>query len=86
MADQIPLRITLLDTWDELRASFPSATPISRVKEAALAHSGIRRPASDYVVKYNGGELYENGTTLADVKVIPNSALIVLRRRRDPVR
>jgi hypothetical protein len=38
------------------------------------------------VVKYKGAELYEGSKTLADSGVVPDAALIVLLRRRIPVR
>ena len=37
-------------------------------------------------VKFNGAELEEGTWTLAEAGIGPNSALIVLRRRRAPVR
>jgi hypothetical protein len=82
----MPVRVTVLDTWEEIGLNLPASTPIEELKRAALAHSRIRRPASEYVVKYNGAELYERGNTLAQAGVPVNGALIVLRRRRSPVR
>jgi hypothetical protein len=86
MIGDLPIRVTLLDTLDELALVLPSSTPIAEVKCLALARSGIKRPASEYVVKYKGAELYEGGKTLADAGVVPDGALIVLLRRRIPVR
>lgn len=86
MAATIPVRVTLLDTWDEIGLDLPPSTTISDIKRRALAHARIRRPAGEYVVKYLGAELFENGTTLADAGVAPNGALIVLLRRRQPTR
>lgn len=86
MTATIPLRVTVLDTWDEVRLEVPPATPIAEVKRAALAHSHIRRPAEGYVVKYKGAELYEGVRTLAEAGVVPNAALVVLSRRRVPVK
>ncbi len=86
MVRDLPIRVTLLDTLDQLALVLPSSTPIAEVKRAVLARSGIKRPASDYVVKYQGAELYEAGRTLGDAGVVPDGALIVLLRRRIPVR
>ena len=86
MAGDLPIRVTLLDTLDEHAVVVPAATRIAEVKQTALERAGIRRPPSQYVVKYKGAELYEGSRTLADAGVVPDGALIVLLRRRIPVR
>jgi hypothetical protein len=86
MGDPIPVRATLLDTWEEVTLTVPPSTSIAELKRMVLAASRIRRPASEYVVKYNGAELYEEGATVGSAGVVPNASLIVLRRRRAPVR
>ena len=85
MAD-LPIRVTLLDTLDELALTVPAATRVSEVKQAALARGGIKRAPGEYVVKYKGAELFEGSKTLADAGVVSDGALIVLLRRRIPVR
>lgn len=80
------VRVTVLDTWDDIYLTVPSDMSVAELKRDVLVQARIRRPESDYVVKYNGAELYEDGTTLAQAGVTPDSALIVLRRRRAPVR
>ena len=86
MTAPLPVRVTVLDTWDDIALTLPGNTPIADLKRAALARSKVRRAPAEYVVKYNGAELYEPGNTLANAGVVPNGALIVLRRRRAPVR
>jgi hypothetical protein len=86
MAPELKVRVTLLDTLDEHALVVPATTRIAEVKLGALARAGIKRPASEYVVKYKGAELYEGSRTLADAGVVPDGALIVLLRRRLPVR
>jgi hypothetical protein len=85
-AEELPIRVTLLDTLDELALQVPPTTPITEVKRTALRRSRIKRPLTDYVVKYKGAELYEGNRTLADAGVVPDGALIVLLRRRFPVK
>jgi len=46
----------------------------------------VRWPPADYVLKYQGAELFEGKATLADAGVRAHAALIVLPRRRSPVR
>jgi hypothetical protein len=86
MSGPLAIRVTLLDTLDALDLVVPITTPVAEVKKAALARSGIRRPPAEYMVKYKGAELFEGGKTLADAGVVAGGALIVLLRRRIPVR
>ncbi len=85
-ADGMSIRVTLLDTLDAHALVVHPGTMVEDVKRAALSRSGIRRPASEYVVKYRGAELFEGGKTLGDAGVVANAALIVLPRRRIPAR
>jgi hypothetical protein len=82
----MPLRVTVLDTWDAVPFDVPASTRVSDVKREALVRAGVHAAPERYLVKYDGAELPENGATLADAGVRPNGALIVLSRRRIPVR
>jgi hypothetical protein len=86
MTAELAIRVTLLDTLDEHALVVPATTRIVDVKRDALARAGIKRAASEYVVKYKGAELYEGSKTLSEAGVVPDGALIVLLRRRIPVR
>jgi hypothetical protein len=86
MAGELAVRVTLLDNIDEYAMVIPATTRITDLKRDVLARAGIKRPDSQYVVKYKGAELYEGSKTLADSGVVPDAALIVLLRRRIPVR
>lgn len=85
MAAALPLRVTVLDTWDTVELAVPASTPIGEVKQQALTKAGVARPADAYLVKYLGAEVPE-AATLATAGVAANGALIVLSRRRRPVR
>ncbi len=86
MSAPLPVRVTVLDTWEEVTLDATPSTPVAEVKQAALESMKIRRPASEYLVKYKGAELDEGSRTLKEAGVAPNGALIVLRRRRVPAR
>jgi hypothetical protein len=86
MPETIELRVTLLDNWEETTLHLPPATLVSDLKRAVLGDSKIRGPASAYLVKYKGAELEEASRTLAESGIPDHSALIVMRRRRSPVR
>jgi hypothetical protein len=82
----LPLRVTVLDSWDAVPLEVPPGTTPAELKRMALARMGIRRPAEGYVVKYNGAELFDEHRSLADLGIPPHAALIVLQRRRMAVR
>ena len=61
MPDRLQLRVTLLDSWEEIAVQLPATALVSELKRAVLAHARIRGPAGDYLVKYKGAELEEGG-------------------------
>lgn len=86
MSDPVPVRVTVLDTWDELAMSLAPETSIGDLKRRALTASQVTRPAGDYLVKYLGAELRDEAATLTAAGIAPNGALIILPRRRIPAR
>lgn len=82
----IPVRIMVLDTWDEFAVTLPADTPIDQLKSQALKAARVRQPAGDYLVKFRGAELAEPGMTLGASGVVPNAGLIVMSRRRVPAK
>jgi len=86
MSRSINVRVTVLETWDEVPLTLPSDTPITELKTRALAEAGVAADPSQFIVKLGGALVEESGATLDSVGVPLNAALIVLRRRRSPVR
>jgi hypothetical protein len=82
----LPLRVMVEDVWDEVRVDVPSSTPVGDLKSIALRRAGVPTDASDYLMKYLGAELQDEDRSLADAGVVPNAALVVLPRRRRPLR
>jgi hypothetical protein len=76
----------VLDAWEEVPLALPPSTTVTELKERALARARIDTPAEQYLVKFRGAELAEGEATLGDSGVVPNGALIVMPRRRVPVR
>lgn len=85
MTAVLPLRVTVEDVWNEVLLEVPAATPVGDIKRQALAATHVKRPPSEYVIKYRGAELIDEGRSAEDVGLVPNGALIVLARRRRPV-
>lgn len=82
----IPVRVMVLDTWDDVRFDVPPTALVSELKAQALAAARVRKPADGYLVKFRGAELAEGDQTLAGAGVVANAGLVVLARARSPVR
>ncbi|HET7469988.1 MAG TPA: hypothetical protein VFJ81_09955 [Gemmatimonadales bacterium] len=86
MSDTLPVRVMVQDVWDEVLLDLPSATPLAEVKRRALEATRVMRDPRGYVLKFRGAELQDESESLAQAGVVPNGALIVLPKRRRPVR
>lgn len=86
MSAPLPLRVMVEDVWDEVLLELPNTTPVGEIKRQALAATRVRRDPSHYVLKFRGAELLDESRSAADAGLVPNGALIVLPRRRRPVR
>lgn len=80
------LRVTVLDAWDEFPVRLPGTATVKDLKREALARARVRAAPEEYEVKYNGARLDDEGRPLAELGLPPNAAVIVLPRRRRPVR
>lgn len=74
------------DVWDQVLLELPTTTPVGEIKRQALVATRVRRDPSNYVVKFRGAELSDESRSAAEAGLVPNGALIVLSRRRRPVR
>ena len=86
MSATLPLRVTVQDAWDEVRLELPDVTTLADVKRRALAATRVTRDPDGYVMKFRGAELQDESQTLAQAGLVPNGAVIVLPKRRRPVR
>ena len=86
MTGILPLRVMVEDVWNEVMLELPATTPVSEIKRQALAASRVTRDPSNYVLKFRGAELSDESRSAAEWGLVPNGALIVLGRRRRPVR
>jgi hypothetical protein len=86
MSALLPLRVMVEDVWDEVFLELPDATSVGDIKRQALALTHVRRDPAEYVLKFRGAELSDESRSLAQAGLVPNAALIVLSRRRRPVR
>jgi hypothetical protein len=82
----LPLRVTVEDVWGEVLLELSDELPVSEVKRQALQLTRVKHNPSEYVLKFRGAELSNESESLAEAGLVPNGALIVLARRRRPVR
>jgi hypothetical protein len=82
----LPLRVTVEDVWGEVLLELSDDLPVSEVKRQALDLARVKGDPSQYVLKFRGAELSDESESLAHAGLVPNGALIVLPRRRRPVR
>lgn len=85
MTPLLQVRVTVTDAWDEVPLRLPAGTTLGELKRQALAATRVVRDPAGYLVKYRGAELADD-VSLADAGVVPNAGLIVLARKRQPVR
>jgi hypothetical protein len=82
----LPVRVMVQDAWDEVSFDLPPTTSLADVKRRALQATQVRGDPNAYLLKFRGAELRDESRTLAEAGLVPNAALIVLSRRRRPVR
>jgi hypothetical protein len=85
MADVLPVRVMVQDVWDEVRLEVPSTMAIATLKAAALAATGVTRPADSFAAKFRGALLDDEDRSVGDVGMTANSSIILVPRRRRPV-
>lgn len=86
MSGALPVRVTVLEAWDDVTLDLVATTTITEVKRQALAAVRVVEDPADFLVKFRGAELSDESRSLADVEFPAGGALIVLRRRRRAVR
>jgi hypothetical protein len=74
------------DVWNEVLLQLSETTPVGEIKRQALVASHVTRDPSNYVLKFRGAELSDETRSAAESGLVPNGALIVLSRRRRPVK
>jgi hypothetical protein len=82
----LPLRVMVEDVWNEVLLELPPETPVGEIKRQALALTRVKGDPSQYVLKFRGAELFDETRSASASGLVPNGALIVMARRRRPVR
>jgi len=82
----IPVRIMVEDAWDQVTLDLQPAASVSEAKRQALSLTHTGGAPADYLVKFRGAEVLDEERSLAETGVVANAAMIVMPRRRRPVR
>jgi hypothetical protein len=80
------VRVTVADVWDAVALDLAPSTSLAELKREALMRSRVVRDPAEYVIKFRGAEMLDESTSLKDAGIPPNAPLIVLPRRRRPLR
>jgi hypothetical protein len=81
------LRVTVGDTWEPVSLDAALDESVREVKVRALKAENIPLAEADlYEVKFRGGRVGDESVSLRRLGVPDGGALIVLARRRRPVR
>jgi hypothetical protein len=81
-----PVRVVVEDSWDQVTLDLSSASTIGEIKRKALSMTHASGDPERYLVKFRGAEILDENRSLAESGVVPNAQLIVVHRRRRPVR
>jgi hypothetical protein len=86
MTGTVPVRVMVFDAWDAVTLDVSPSTSLGDLKREALSRARVRGDPSEYLVKFRGAELDDERRSLGEAGVPANAPLIVLPRRRRPVR
>jgi hypothetical protein len=83
----IHIRVQVAELWDSVRVDAPLSEPVISVKRSALdALYTLGIDPEEYVVRLHGFEILDESVSLAAAGVRDGSILLLVKRRRQPVR
>lgn len=83
----IHIRVQVAALWDSVRVDAAETEPVISVKRAALDFMYPERVDPDeYVVRLHGFEILDESVSLAAAGLVNGSILLLVNRRRQPVR
>jgi hypothetical protein len=86
-AEVLHLRVQAAELWDTVRVDAPPSESVLAVKLAALsAFYGKNADAGEFATRLHGYEILREEDSLAASGVRDGSTLLLIRRRRRPVR
>jgi hypothetical protein len=85
-AQEITIRVEMPEVWDVVRIVAATTQPVIEVKNAALHALYPEAAPDEMVVKLRGWEILDEMASLADCGIVDGSILVMMFRRRRPVR
>jgi hypothetical protein len=85
-ADAMLVRVTVQDAWDTVELQMPATASVAELKLRALVMTHVTKDPNGYEVKFRGASLRDEAASLEEANVVDNAALIVLPKRRRPVK
>lgn len=82
----LPVRIMVQEMWDQVELELQPGATVQEAKQRALALTHVTGSPDGFMVKFRGAAVLDERKSLAETGVVPHSSLIVLPRRRQPVR
>jgi hypothetical protein len=82
----ITIRVEMPEVWDVVRIVAAPTQPVIDVKTAALGALYPEAAPEEMVVKLRGWEILDEMASLADSGIVDGSILVMMFRRRRPVR
>lgn len=80
------VRVMVHEAWDEIPLPYDAAQRCGDLKQAALDAARVAGDPGSYEIKFRGAAIRDESRTLGDVGIDAGDAVIVLLRRRAPVR
>jgi hypothetical protein len=81
------IRVQVADLWDSVRVDAPATEPVILVKRAALeALYPAGADPDEFVVRLHGFEILDEESSLSGAGLRNGSILLLVSRRRRPVR
>jgi len=83
---EITIRVEMPEVWDVVRVVAAPTQPVIDVKTAALSALFPDAAPQEMIVKLRGWEILYEMASLADSGVVDGSIVVMMFRRRRPVR
>lgn len=86
-SERLTIRVQAAELWDAVRIATPPSLPVVVVKVRALEalHPTVDAH-EDFVLKLGGIEILDENASLAEAGVRDGSTLLLMYRRRRPIR
>jgi hypothetical protein len=85
-AGTLTLRVEASDVWDTVRAVVSPDTPVSELKQRAVALFFPNEDVSPFMLKLRGWEILDENASVRDAGLVDGSIVLLAYRRRRPVR